>query len=309
MKRNQREYPENVYTSLESLLSMEKHAVGFSLLAKKQKVKSILGGKHASKLRGRGMDFEESRKYVAGDDIRNIDWKVTARTKTTHTKVFTEEKEKPALVIVDQSNSMFFGSKVKTKAVVAAEAAALMAFRILKDGDRVGGAIFSGDELEVLKPKRDRRNALRFLEKMVQYNHKLGQDDTATFEKNLQRGIAEINNMITHDFLVVIIGDFIHYSEDLLKSLRLMSRKNDVILVRVTDPMDFILPNEDIVLSEGDKQILARGGRKELRNKLKEENEMNKLKFESMLKKYRIPVINLNTEEEVHEQVKNILTQ
>ena len=118
---------------------MESMAWGFSFQARKQKVKSILGGKHSSKLRGRGLDFEEVRTYVPGDDIRNIDWKVTARTQKTHSKGFSEEKEKPALIVVDQSKSMFFGSVKRTKSVVAAELAALAAFRILKEGDRVGG--------------------------------------------------------------------------------------------------------------------------------------------------------------------------
>ena len=138
-------YPPDVFVSLQSLLKMEHIASGFSFLAKKQKVRSILGGKHASKLRGRGLDFEEVRNYVAGDDIRNIDWKVTARTQKTHSRVFSEEKEKPALILVDQSKSMFFGSQRRTKSVVAAELAALAAFRIQKEGDRVGGVVFADD--------------------------------------------------------------------------------------------------------------------------------------------------------------------
>ena len=136
-------YPQDVFISLQDLLKMEHHARNFSFQARKQKVRSILGGKHASKLRGRGLDFEEVRNYVAGDDIRNIDWKVTARTQKTHSKVFSEEKEKPALIVVDQSKSMFFGSQRKTKSVVAAEIAALAAFRVLKEGDRVGGIVFA----------------------------------------------------------------------------------------------------------------------------------------------------------------------
>jgi len=122
---------------------MEHLSRGFSLLASKQKVRSLLGGKHASKLRGRGLDFEEVRNYVPGDDIRNIDWKVTARTQKTHSRVYSEEKEKPTLIVVDQSKSMFFGSQKRTKSVVAAELAALTAFKILKEGDRVGGIVFA----------------------------------------------------------------------------------------------------------------------------------------------------------------------
>ena len=95
-------YPSDIFVSLQDLLRMEHIASGFSFLAKKQKVRSILGGKHASKLRGRGLDFEEVRNYVAGDDIRNIDWKVTARTQKTHSKVFSEEKEKSEPILAFQ---------------------------------------------------------------------------------------------------------------------------------------------------------------------------------------------------------------
>ena len=135
-----------IFVTLQDLLAKEHSAQGFSFLAKKQKVRSVLGGKHASKLRGRGLDFEEVRNYVAGDDIRNIDWKVTARTQKTHSRVYSEEKEKPTLIVVDQSKSMFFGSQHKMKSVVAAELAALASFRILKEGDRVGGIVFADDQ-------------------------------------------------------------------------------------------------------------------------------------------------------------------
>ena len=106
-------YGEGIVPTLQELLRME-HLVastGFSLLPK-QPVHSVLSGKHASKLRGRGLDFDEVRKYVPGDDIRNIDWRVTARTRQTHTKVFTEEKEKPVLLVTDMGPGMFFGSPV-----------------------------------------------------------------------------------------------------------------------------------------------------------------------------------------------------
>ena len=194
-------YPVDIFVSLQELLKMEHFARGFSFLAKKQKVRSILGGKHASKLRGRGLDFEEVRNYVAGDDIRNIDWKVTARTQKTHSKVFSEEKEKPALIVVDQSKSMFFGSVKRTKAVVAAELAALAAFRVLKEGDRVGGAIIANDQVEIIVPKRDRRNALRFLEKIVHHNHQIDTLPTSRDDQSFKIAMAKIRNIVTHTII------------------------------------------------------------------------------------------------------------
>ena len=108
--------PPEIAIELTDLTRLEHLVNDFNLLPK-QAVHSALAGKHASKLRGRGLDFSEVRKYVHGDDIRNIDWKVTARTKVTHTKVFNEEKERPAFLIVDQSSSMFFASQGTVKSV------------------------------------------------------------------------------------------------------------------------------------------------------------------------------------------------
>ena len=203
-----RKYPKDIFITLNELLKMEHLSKGFSLLASKQRVRSVLGGKHASKLRGRGLDFEEVRNYVPGDDIRNIDWKVTARTQKTHSRVYSEEKEKPTLIVVDQSKSMFFGSKKRTKSVVAAELAALTAFKILKEGDRVGGIVFADNGIDIVYPKRDRKNILRFLEKIVLRNRELVDSKPVEFEKALAETLAKVKNIVTHDFLVVIISDF-----------------------------------------------------------------------------------------------------
>src|SRR5215468_8343223 len=131
-----------VYVTLERLASMRHRARGFSFLPR-QPVTSLLAGGHTSKLRGRGLDFDEIRKYLPGDDPRTIDWKVTARTRTPHTRVFTEERERQVLLVVDQRLGMFFGSVRMMKSVAAAEAAALGAWRTIAVKDRVGGVVFN----------------------------------------------------------------------------------------------------------------------------------------------------------------------
>ena len=117
MKSKSKEKNPNIFLSLEGLLKFEWISSVLNVRANNKKSNSILSGRFASRLRGRGLDFEEARPYVIGDDIRNIDWKVTAKTNKTHTKVFTEEKEKPAFILVDQSPSMGFGSISKTNSI------------------------------------------------------------------------------------------------------------------------------------------------------------------------------------------------
>ncbi len=300
------QFPPNVFVSLPDLLKMEGYARGFSFLAKKQKVRSVLGGKHASKLRGRGMDFEEVRQYVPGDDIRNIDWKVTARTQKTHSKVFSEEKEKPALIIVDQSKSMFFGSQNKMKSVVAAELAALSAFKIQKEGDRVGGLIFTDLEADMIFPKRNKKNTLHFLERLVHHNRGLNKQETGNREKMLSETISKVQNVVTHDYMVIIISDFIHYSEKAIKYLSRLSQHNDVLLVKVYDQLERDIPNEKMIFGDGYKQFSVQGDKSDIQQKFKEGFENDLSDFEAQMLRHRIPLIRINTHEPVDVQLKNV---
>lgn len=299
-------YPKDVFTSLRELMEMEQHARHFSLLARQQKVKSILGGKHASKLRGRGLDFEEVRQYVKGDDIRNIDWKVTARTQKAHTRVFSEEKEKPALIVVDQSKSMFFGSTKRTKSVVAAELAALLAFRVLKQGDRVGGVVFADRGIDVLLPKRDRRNILRFLEKIVQRNHELEHSAPISFEESLHETMRKIRNIVTHDFLVVIISDFHRYAPEVIKFISQVAQHNDVILAKIYDPLEKDIPDTKFVAGDVDTQITVDGTSKTIRSRFDEGFESDFQSFQDLMKKHRIPVFSIHTSEPLDQQIKEV---
>jgi len=306
MKKATKDYPQDVFTSLKELLGMEQYARYFSLLARKQKVKSILGGRHASKLRGRGLDFEEVRQYVKGDDIRNIDWKVTARTKTTHTRVFSEEKEKPALIVVDQTKSMFFGSQKRTKSVVAAELAALAAFRVLKQGDRVGGIVFADNGIDIVFPKRDRRNILRFLEKVVSRNRELAESTPEKFEDELKEVAQKIRNIVTHDFLVITIGDFHRYHPKVTKFINQIAQHNDVILAKVTDPMERDIPATNFVIGDEKTQATIEGKSQKLREKFSSGYDQDLLDFESQMKKHRIPVFSVDTIQPVDQQIKDV---
>lgn len=304
---NDPKYPQDVFVSLQNLLKMEHIASGFSFLAKKQKVRSILGGKHASKLRGRGLDFEEVRNYVAGDDIRNIDWKVTARTQKTHSRVFSEEKEKPALIVVDQSKSMFFGSQKRTKSVVAAELAALAAFRIQKEGDRVGGIVFADDGLDIVFPKRDRRNILRFLEKIVTRNRNLQHTKPIDFEVAQKEVFQKIRNIVTHDFLVIIISDFQRYSPEVIKNITYTSQHNDVVLFKVFDPMEREIPNTKMIAGDAEGQVVIDGRKKGIKEKFEKGFDSDFESFEAQMKKRRIPLILVDTVIEVDKQLKEVL--
>jgi len=299
-------FPSDIFCSLTDLLGMERYAHHFNVLARRQKVKSILGGKHASKLRGRGLDFEEVRQYVKGDDIRNIDWKVTARTRETHTRVFSEEKEKPALILVDQSKSMFFGSQKRTKSVVAAELAALAAFRVLKEGDRVGGIVFADQGIDIVFPKRDRRNILRFFDNIVRRNHELLEAKAGNFEDLLKEVTAKTRNIVTHDFVIVIISDFHRYSPNMLKSITLMSQHNDVILAKITDPFEREIANVKFIAGDEQTQVAINGKENALRRQFTAGFDTDYIEFQAKLKKHRIPIFQLDTVQPIELQIKEL---
>ena len=299
-------FPPEIVVTLKQLMKLEYLAQGGRILPKRS-VHSVLAGKNASKLRGRGLDFEEVRRYAFGDDIRNIDWKVTARTKVTHTKVFNEEKERPVFTIVDQSSFMFFGSQQYVKSVIAAQAAALGGFRTLKVGDRFGGIIFGDEGYEHIRPKRSRVAVMRFLEAVTNYNEQLPN------RKRLSSNVERLNEMlkrahmaITHDYVVTVISDLADANEETFQHLINLSMHNDVIVVNISDPLDQVLPNEKLVLTDGDQQINWDG--KKSSDQKNYEKAFLQLKdgLEGKLRKYGIAVLMLSTGRPVIAQMKEV---
>ena len=303
MKSSKRNDNPKIFLSLEHLLKFELFSSIINLGTGKQKSNSVLSGRYASRFRGRGLDFEESRPYVIGDDVRNIDWSVTAKTGKTHTKVFTEEKEKPAFIFVDQSTSMGFGSKNKTKAVVAGELASIIAHKIKKGGDRIGGMVYSGHNYELVTPKRDSRNIIHFLQKIVEANQTIYEAKPVDFENSLTDIFAKINNIVSHDFTVFIISDFHRYNDSVLQYLSQLSLHNDLVLIKVFDTMEEQIPNEKMVITDRTNQINLNGKSKPLKEKLKTDFNSNYKNFKSELEKYNINIFSVNTTNPIEQQL------
>src|SRR5277367_4369344 len=150
------------YAELDSLVALQYKTGGFTL-KHNQPVHSLLFGRRASHVRGRGLDFEELRSYVSGDDVRSIDWRVTARMQKPYVRVYSEERDRPTMLVVDQRINMFFGSRVSMKSVVAAEVSALAAWRVFQQGDRIGAVVFNDDRTEKVRAHRSHATILRIL--------------------------------------------------------------------------------------------------------------------------------------------------
>ena len=299
--------PRTVYTTLQDLVKLQLDAKGFSFLPRFA-VQSILSGKHRSKLRGRGLDFDEVRKYIPGDDIRNIDWKVTARVGVTHTKEFTEERERPVFIVTDQSSSMFFGSSLYFKSVMAAHLTALSCWRTINVGDRVGGIVFNNNSDSYVKPQRNRKTVQQFLSQISDYNQQLSITNAITADHNpLEKAVAKANQLITHDHLVVIISDLQKVDNETVKQLIRIKKNNDLIFVNISDPLETNLDFEQIVVSDGQYRLNVSDRSKLASNyKSKRKEMMEALK--NTLNKYGIPLLEITTVEEAIIQLRGRLS-
>jgi uncharacterized protein (DUF58 family) len=245
-----------VYASAADLAALEAAARDFTFLTR-QPIRSLLSGRHGSRVRGRGLDFEELRPYVAGDDTRTMDWRVTARTGKPYIRVYTEEKDRPTLFLVDQRINMFFGTKRAMKSVAAAEAAALGAFRALHEDDRVGGFVFNDGRIDEVRPHRSREAVLRLLGIIAEQNGELRSDSTARrAPSQLDAALDAVARVAGHGYLIVVVSDFDGQSAATRDLLLRLSLHNDVIGILVYDPFLMNLPaSGDLVVSNGELQV------------------------------------------------------
>ncbi len=307
MKSSPKTYPVEVATTLNDLMRFE-YMVHAGQLLPNRPIYSLLAGRHAARMRGRGLDFEEVRLYVPGDDIRNIDWKVTARNMDTYSKVFNEEKERPTFTLLDQSSVMFFGSERYTKSVTAAHVAALTAFYTLKRGDRFGGLIFGDEGYDYLSPKRNKVLVEHFLQLVVARNISLPGRTTLTSNTPLiNEMLSRAQRLVTHDYVITVITNGLMLDTDSKHLLRSLSYRNDVILVHVEDPMDRLLPPGKLVLTDGRRQINWNSSHRALGEKYMADYDRRIAALIEEFRPYSIPVSILTTAQPVEDQLKEKL--
>ncbi|MFT6989799.1 MAG: hypothetical protein ACJASL_001772 [Paraglaciecola sp.] len=302
---------ERIHVSLTRLAALRYQARGFSFLPK-QPVKSVLTGRKRSAIRGRGLDFIEMRDYRPGDDIRTMDWRVTNRTGRPHVRVYAEEKDRSVVLIVDQRRSMFFGSQWKMKSVIAAELAALSAWRVLDVGDRVGAVIFNDSDIEEFKPSRNQSSVLQMLSRLSQLNGSLseapGLKQTGIEQVGIEQVLKEAERLVGHDYLVVLISDFSDWGDTALKRLKSIAQHNDVIAGLVFDPLESDISKADqLVVSDGRYQLEIDTSDQTLSEKFQEGFQNSVDSLQSEFRKYDIPVLQISTETAVFEQLRKQL--
>ncbi len=274
------------------------------------RVTSLQTGAYVSHFRGRGMEFNESRPYQPGDDPRNIDWRVTARSTEAYTKLFREERERPVLVVVDLRSNMHFATQGSFKSVVASRAAALISWAAHHRGDRLGGLIFGDSTHRELKPKLGRQSALRYVHELV--NHPDWHDneaaDPADDEPPLTQAMAALRRVAKPGSLVVVISDFVGLSRTAQAYLSGVARHNEVLVIFVSDPLEHDLPPPGryrLVSHDSELAIdtYARNARKDYEQAFEE----RKHNLEKFCQRYSIHLLTLSTEDDPVESLQNAL--
>ncbi len=255
-------------------------------------VNDLFGGEYHSVFKGRGMTFSEVREYIPGDDIRMIDWNVTARSNAPFVKIFEEERELTVYLMVDVSRSGHFGTIDQFKSELAAEIAAVLGFSAIKNQDKVGLILFSDHVEKYIAPKKDKSHILRVVREVLFHEP----EGTGT---SLQSGLDFLMNVAKRKSVVFLISDFL--DDGYWKSLKLANRKHDMIGIRIGDPAEAELPDLGLIKvndPETGEQFWADmssvSDRKDLSQSIKEKWDQ----FENECGRSRFDVINVGTDKD-----------
>ena len=234
--------PGVVHVSSDELVQCRLQARDLRLDSRRPARSAITGG-HSSRFRGRGMDYLESRAYQPGDDIRSMDWRVTARTSHAHVKLYQEERERPVVVMIDLGPGMFFATRGAFKSVIAARAAALIGWAAIQNGDRIGAFLFNGGHHE-LRPLGGQRGVMRLIRQLV-----TATDPAVAMHQNhdmlrshLNEALLRLHRVARPGSLVFILSDFYAIDADTRRHLQRLRQHNDIVACQILDAVELEPP-------------------------------------------------------------------
>jgi len=258
----------------------------------RQLVNDQLAGQYQSVFKGRGMAFDEVRPYQPGDDVRLIDWNVSARMNDVFVKLFAEERELTVMLVVDVSASEGFGTTHQTKARLAAKVAATLAFSAIKNNDRVGLIMFT-DRVELfVPPKKGRKHVLRVISEILRFR-------PAGRGTDLRAGLDYLGKVARHRSAAFLISDFI--AEDWERSLRLARTRHDLVPVCVSDPREERMPGIGVVHVEDPESgriFAVDTSSRAVRTAFERDAKRRRVEREQLFRRHRMDYINLSTESE-----------
>ena len=255
-------------------------------------VNDILSGEYHSVFKGQGMEFSEVRTYIEGDDIRTIDWNVTARAGDLYVKKYVEERELTVMLVVDASASGNFGTVNKLKAEIAVELCALLAFSAIKNNDRVGIIIFTSEVEKYIPPKKGKNHVLRVIRELLYFKpEKTGTD--------IAKAVEFLNRVQRKKAVVFFVSDFL--SSDFESAFRVAGKRFDMIAVSLFDPRENNFPDVGLIElrdPETQQTILIDSGSRSFREKFLRNNEKRRLELKSLFRSMGVDQIEITTAED-----------
>lgn len=256
-------------------------------------------GQHQSKIRGRGIDFSEARNYQAGDEIRHMEWRITARTGRPHVKVYHEERERPIVIFVDFNPSMYFGSQISFKSVVASRLAALLAWTAAKQGDRVGGFLFSNDKHHEFVPRSRHSGVLPVLAKICQYTNEY-KNINYTSSREFSHALRRMRRVAKPGSVIVLISDFYNIDENTERHLNNLRSHNDILAYHICDPLELNPPPAgQYAISNGKKDLLMDTSLDSVRFDYQFLLEKRNRKLQNLLKRLKIQYVQVTAEHDL----------
>ncbi len=291
-----------VRVRLDTLIKL--HHSASQLPLKSKRIHSRLSGNYISTFKGRGMEFDEARPYQLGDDIRSIDWRVTARTGITHTKLYREERERPVLLWVDLRPAMFFASQGMFKSVLAAKAAALLAWSSTRHSDRTGGLIFSEQQHLELRPQRGKAATLHFLKQLAGHTAWDKKQPVHNKNQSANHALNRLRNVTRPGSLIFLISDFRDFDKKTESSLTQLSRNNDLVMLFISDPLEQHLPPAGYYkITDGEKELTINTYNKDLRSQYQQRFMQHQQHLKDLCNKLGIFYIQLSTDKPLLESL------
>ena len=264
---------------------------------------NIFAGQYHSAFKGRGMAFSEVREYQFGDDIRNIDWNVTARLNHPYVKVFEEERELTVMLLVDVSGSNQFGTSVQFKEELLAEIAAILAFSAIQNNDKVGVIFFSDKIEKFISPKKGSTHILRIIRELIDFK-------PDNVETNITEALRYFTNVIKKKSTAFLISDF--YDKNYEDALKIASKKHDIVAIRITDEKEKTLPNLGLIKMydpESKQAMWIDSSSKEVRSDFAEAYKQHTIYVNDVFRKYGIDNVEISTGQDYVKQLMKLFKQ
>lgn len=265
--------------------------------------KALRIGTHLSRLRGRGMDFAEVRNYQPGDELRHMEWRVTARTGKPHVKLYQEERERPAMLWVDFSESMHFGTRVAFKSVTGARLAALIAWIAIQEGDRAGGLVFTDSKHEEFQARAREKGIIPFLKALSDYSKII--PDTSHQALDLKGELERLKRVSKPGSIIILISDFYKLNENNTQQLSKLRAHNDVIAYHICDPIELKPPSPAIyAITNGQEDLILNTEINSIRHAYQNFCEQRVKRLEYLFKQLQIQYIQVTAEDDLAKLVR-----